>query len=54
MRASRLTTKSERNTIARRIKSRLDAFGKSSSEKFARESTARLNKWAGGLNRCIG
>lgn len=39
---ARLSTKQERDALARRIKEKSKGFGKTSSEKFARESKARL------------
>lgn len=48
MKESRLATKTELKTLARRIRSKSQAFGKGSSEKFAREAQARLDRFCKG------
>lgn len=45
MKETRIATRQELDAVARRIKSKSQAFGKESSEKFAREAQGRLDSF---------
>lgn len=48
MKESRIATKAELKTLARRIKSKSQAFGKGSANKFAKEAEGRLERFCKG------
>ena len=48
MKEAKIATRTELDALAKRIKSKSQAFGKGASDKFAREAEARLDRFCKG------